>query len=462
MHRPHHQLRCEAVSPDGKTLASGAVEGRVRLFDLETFRERPIPEGHIRWVSCAALSPDGRTLLTGGPDTYALLWDLKTGKELHKLDWFMHYWIESAAFTPDGKTAIVGGHNAVRLWDVATGKLTRELKGEVGIANTLAVSADGKQLAAWGSGGAIATWDLESGKLLKLKPIQYYGDLQLSFTRDGRLTIWGFRERALRWWEWETDNELAHFDPHGIAPIKRYRVSPDGRAMAAVHSDGTLRLWETLTALERSRLPQAHVGEIKTLGFTPDGRHLLTGGADCTAIVWDLRNEVRPAAKLTDAELADGWFRLGSFEAAAAYDAIRKLASDAEQAAPYLDKCLRGVDDRTRTIAKYITDLDSNRFVVREQATKALKSVGVEARPQLERALQQKPSPEVRRRVEDILASLPKPEAAPPYLREVRAIEALERMGTQEARKVLERLAGGAAEDRVTREAKAALVRLGN
>jgi hypothetical protein len=49
----------------------------------------------------------------------------------------------------------------------------------------------------------------------------------------------------------------------------------------------------------------------------------------------------------------------------------------------------------------------------------------------------------------------------PEVLRAVRAVEALELAGTGEARRVLEALAKGAGHDRLTREARAALRRLG-
>jgi hypothetical protein len=50
----------------------------------------------------------------------------------------------------------------------------------------------------------------------------------------------------------------------------------------------------------------------------------------------------------------------------------------------------------------------------------------------------------------------------PEELRAVRALEALEHSGTPDARQLLETLARGAPEARQTRDAKAALQRLGN
>src|SRR5437764_1205516 len=76
--------------------------------------------------------------------------------------------------------------------------------------------------------------------------------------------------------------------------------------------------------------------------------------------------------------------------------------------------------------------------------------------PLLRKAGDNSASPEVRRRIPTILAAV---RAVPSSnrLRTLRAITALERIGTPEAREVLKRLADGDAAARETREAKAAL-----
>jgi hypothetical protein len=81
--------------------------------------------------------------------------------------------------------------------------------------------------------------------------------------------------------------------------------------------------------------------------------------------------------------------------------------------------------------------------------------VGGDGRPILRDALRQSPSAEVRRRAARLLDQRPADEAAA-----ARALEVLERLDTPDTRGILETLAKGAAEARLTRDAKATLGRL--
>jgi hypothetical protein len=74
--------------------------------------------------------------------------------------------------------------------------------------------------------------------------------------------------------------------------------------------------------------------------------------------------------------------------------------------------------------------------------------------------LQKRPQPEAKWRINELLERLDRPEFSPGMLRAVRAVEALEHTNTPEARRLLEALAGGAPEARLTRDAKASLKRL--
>lgn len=61
-----HRVTALAISPDGKTLASGAWDHTVRLWNLSAGREVATLEGHKGRVNAVCFSPDGKTLASGG------------------------------------------------------------------------------------------------------------------------------------------------------------------------------------------------------------------------------------------------------------------------------------------------------------------------------------------------------------------------------------------------------------
>src|SRR5262249_58231911 len=75
----HNRSTLLAVSPDGKTLATGdTLDATVRLFDVATRKERH----RLSRPSCVhdfAFSPDGGTLALGAQDGVLSLWDPATG-----------------------------------------------------------------------------------------------------------------------------------------------------------------------------------------------------------------------------------------------------------------------------------------------------------------------------------------------------------------------------------------------
>ena len=82
------------------------------------------------------------------------------------------------------------------------------------------------------------------------------------------------------------------------------------------------------------------------------------------------------------------------------------------------------------------------------------------AAPALKKALADEPSPEVRRRLAELVEAAEAGHCGPDMRRAVRAVEVLEAVGTPEARRVLADLAAADPENRLTAEARASLERL--
>ena len=136
------------------------------------------------------------------------------------------------------------------------------------------------------------------------------------------------------------------------------------------------------------------------------------------------------------------------------------LAAVPESSVPFLKRRLRPTCTTAAQIARWIADLDSDDFETREKASAELRREDGAAESALTTALTAKPSPEARRRIEELLESLNRERKSlhPSDLRLVRAVEALEDIGTPAARDVLTDLADGP-DTALGCEAKASLER---
>jgi len=353
----------------------------------------------------------------------------------------------------------VGGRNETQLFDGKTGKRVKQLKGQEGVAWHTTFSADGKTLVTGSNGGTIRWWDTATGEKQREEAYPFQGILGLRHRRNGDLLADAIKPQVLHRYQWNNKADVINVPLPQV--LSRLPVlSPDGRMLASIEPDHAIHLYETSTQQLRLRFVSDQKEELISVAFSADGRRLATGSNDTTVLVWDTMGTKDAEIQKLQQDLDSCWLKLGGQSAGEAYRAIRALAAVPDRAAPFLDESLRGVNEKARSIAKLIADLDHARFAIREKATKELIDLGPAVRSALENALEGKMSLDARRRIQDILAKLPK-QSLPQLVRDLRALEALERMATPAARTVLKRLAGGPAEDRLTREAQAALDRLG-
>src|SRR5262249_38375086 len=147
-----------ALSPDGKTLASGSGGGRnaIRLWDVTAAADAPkavLP--HDGGLTALAWSPDGKTLASGGRDLAVRFWDV-AARRAHRPVVLGHPALTSdLAWAPDGKALATAEDGFVRRWDVATGEPAGTPLNQGNFVRGLAWSPDGMRLAtATGPGGA--------------------------------------------------------------------------------------------------------------------------------------------------------------------------------------------------------------------------------------------------------------------------------------------------------------------
>ena len=127
---------------------------------------------------------------------------------------------------------------------------------------------------------------------------------------------------------------------------------------------------------------------------------------------------------------------------------------------PFLKERLKPVAPLdAKRVDRLIADLGSEQMEPQDNAIAELEKSLELADAALRAHLSGKPAAEVRKRIEDLL-SRPLPPADGDTLRGLRGVEALEKIGTAEARAVIEPLARGAPGARLTQDAAATLKRI--
>lgn len=492
-----HQSGVVAVGSDGRSTVSVSKES-VRVWDAATGKEVG------SWALtppavAAAVSADAKLVATASGGGTVKLWDAAKGEKVRDIDTKRND-VAGLGFSPDGKVLATKAelNSAINLWDVAKGDHLRTIGkdgepvlngGRVSIDTngartpSIVFSADGRLVAAVGDRKQVCVWDAVSGTLVCEMPLPA---VAFAFSANGQVLAVLTAGGSVVGHEVATGEKRYEFKPatntpeplqgqpgggvmsasaftRGQAAGGGVGFSADGRFVTFGSGGPAVRVWDTLTGQEVAQF-KGHQGSVSVLGVSPDGRSLVSGSVDTTAVSWALnklpRVDVTRDVPLTQAEVDGLWADLAKPDPAAAFAAARKLLTDRTQTVALLADRLHPVPAADADkINQLIADLGGS-FDARRKATAELERLGELAVEPLKAAAAKNPPLDLKQRIDKLIEKGGTRKLQGDQLRELRAVEVLELAATPEAKKVLNALAKGAPDARLTREAKAAAERL--
>lgn len=305
-------------SPDGTHIAVGSSIG-IWIYDLKTGKAVDVLPGMSQAI---AFSPDGRFIASSGgmltPRGGGLqLWETATHQKLELIDG--PFPAAVLHLSDDGKTltGLNNWGNAIGWLDIETGQKDRKNIDDRSFEKIrrrhspepYALTDD--KFAVGGRTGKIELWSTTTGQKLStlsghggpLPPVEeklaiqedihdqmFFPDagvhvLILEFSPNGKQLASGSKDKTVRLWDTDTNEELAILQKH-TGWINALAFSSDGKKLASGSTDKTVNLWDTDTG-ELITTLTGHLNGIVALSFSPDGSTLASGSTDGTIKFWN-------------------------------------------------------------------------------------------------------------------------------------------------------------------------------
>jgi WD40 repeat protein len=290
-----------AYSDDGRHLFTW--DRCVEVWGTEGGAGEVVLAGHTGCVSGVCLSPNNRLAATWAADSTLRLWDVESGRE-------RYCWACLAAGTAtvyfaqeEGVLVCWGANRTLQVWDVETGDELaglQELSGQVlsqlsgsdlpqGDVVYLCMPDTHSVRIVESGDGYVGFEDTDYTAVRAKVRLQGHqaSTYWVCYSPDGKRIVTAAHDRTVRVWDAASGKELGSL-PNQNGMVRKISFSPDGRRVAVLASDQALQTWDMETGSEPKCLFCKE--EAKGLGFSPDGRRVAVIAASSALRVWDVES----------------------------------------------------------------------------------------------------------------------------------------------------------------------------
>jgi serine/threonine protein kinase len=246
----NHPLCAVAASPNNSQIATGDKNRKIQLRRREavmtSMKELHVDlstlDSHGGFVYTVQFSPNGKLLASGGADSRLRLWDADRGTIIATLDGHLRS-VTALRFMPNGQILISGSADGtIRFWDLVRRQLLKTIQAHQDKIYDLALSRDGKTIISCSSDRTLSIVQLANARHHSIDSA-IDRVLALAVSPDGKQVAGGLMDGNIQIWDIATGESLSYWQGHDSA-IKSLTFTPQGDRLITASWDRTIKIWQ--------------------------------------------------------------------------------------------------------------------------------------------------------------------------------------------------------------------------
>ncbi|RIB15535.1 WD40-repeat-containing domain protein [Gigaspora rosea] len=282
-------VKCvEFIGEEGREIVSGSSDNTLRIWDIESSKEKDILTGHESRIWDVSSNKNGSMVSSASGDGTIKLWDMKTNKYAcvstltgHSGD------VYTVNFHPGDNHIVTGGYDkTIRLYDVSTGKLVKMFTGhQLSVSKTI-FNPLGNLIISGSKDNTIKFWDIISGLCIRTIS-SHLGEVTcVGMNFNGTKLLSCSKDNSNRLWDVRTGRPITRLKGHQNTSKNFIRARFANKPLIVGGSEnGVVYIWDQDTGEVLQKL-RGHVGIVYDTTWNPKQNLFVSCSDDKTLKSW--------------------------------------------------------------------------------------------------------------------------------------------------------------------------------